>query len=554
MLSQLFIDNLAIIKKAEISLEKGFNVFTGETGAGKSIVIGAISAVIGGRMNKDIIRFGEEKGIVSAVFTELDDEIINFLCELGYECEKGDDLLISREVHPDKTKCRINGQPATVAMLKKIGDRLLHIHGQHDNQQLFSADYHRELIDEYSEVGDELLKYGEVYKQYLEADNNLNDMLLDNKSRNERIDLLTFQINELREADLKEGEEEILMQRRAAIGNVSKLTRLLGSAAEKLAGSPGIDELISELAHELSQLEEYLPNLSGAREVVDSFSDELRWIISDVTRAADSLEFDPDELDDIERRLDVMYRLKNKYGKSVNELISYYEVITEEHDRISNFEENLAKLKARKQELEAKTKKLAEQISKKRKAGAKKFCSKIVEELSELDMVGAMLEAKFEEKELSSNGADKVEFLISTNRGEKPKPISKIASGGEMSRLMLSIRAVLDNSEGSVTSIFDEVDSGVSGRAAQKIGRKLQKASKNQQILCVTHLSQVACFSDNHLLIHKFNVDDSTMTEIKPLNFEERISEIARINSGEDITELSLSTAREMLELNKRKD
>lgn len=554
MLSQLFIKNLAVIKQAEIRLGSGLNVFTGETGAGKSVLIGAISGVLGGRVSKDLIRSGESKAQISAVFTELEPAVYERLSSLGYETEEGEELLISREVSQSGTSCRINGSPATVAILKQLGETLVSIHGQHDNQVLFNIESHRKIIDGYAQLAEQLEQYKAAYDRYCQLEQKLKEMDLDERSRNERIDLLSFQTRELEEAALREGEEEALMARRATISNISKLTRLLGDGLEKLTGgeASGIDELVSDLQYDLEQLEEYMPHLSSARETVENFGYELREIVSAMRSAFDDLEFDPSELDDLESRLDLIYRLKKKYGRTEAQLIAYYEDAMEELDSITFSEERLEKMREERTKAYEVAVFEAAKLTQMRKDAAATLCKELGEQLADLDMLSVSICADFQSKELSSNGADRIEFLIATNRGEEAKPMAKIASGGELSRIMLALKNITNKGEGVATAIFDEVDSGVSGRAAQKIGRKLQQVASEQQIICVTHLSQVASFGDQHLLICKSVEGERTLTTIEPLDDEGRVREIARINSGENITELALSTAEEMLNLHKR--
>lgn len=550
MLSQLYIQNIAVIQKADIRLTKGLNVFTGETGAGKSILIGAIGAILGERTNKDLIRAGESKASISAVFCELPHSTAEYIRECGFEVEEDGELLISRDITASSNTCRINGKPATVAILKQIGERLVNIHGQQDNQMLYNSDNHRKIIDEYGSLAPNLEEYAAAYKQYRDTLEQIERLSTDEKAKAHKIDLLSYQIKEIEEAQLEAGEEQELAARRTVIKNASKLAESLSEAVEMLEGNDeqqGASDLLEGIADSLSKAARYMGRFAALSEKLSEYRYELEDIGSSVRSALEELEYDPHELDAIEQRLDTIYRLKKKYGSTEEEILTYLQKAQEELEDITFADAKLEALQKRREELHKSCLSLAAELTRQRKGWGDKLAAAIEEQLEDLDMKSVRLVVSITPRELSYSGADEIEFLISTNKGEEPKPMSKIASGGEISRIMLAIKTVTSGTEEIGTLIFDEVDSGVSGRAAQKIGAKLKQAATKHQVLCVTHLSQVAVYGEHHLLIDKQVHDERTYTEIIPLSAQERVREIARINSGETITELALDTAKEML-------
>lgn len=552
MLSQLYIQNIAVIQKADIHFTKGLNVFTGETGAGKSILIGAIGAILGERTNKDLIRGGESKASISAVFCDIPQSTAEFIRECGFEAEEDGELLISREITASSNTCRINGKPATVAILKQIGERLVNIHGQQDNHMLYNTDSHRKIIDAYGGLAPMLDEYTALYKQYRDVLGQIDRIATDEKVKAHKIDLLTYQIKEIEEAQVEVGEEQELSARRTVIKNASRLAESLSAALEMLEGSDnqqGAVDHMEGIAENLSRAARYMSKFSAISEKLSEYRYELEEVSSGVRNALEELEYDPHELDAIELRLDTIYRLKKKYGSSEEEILTYLQKAQEELEELAFSDAKLEALHKRSDELYKACVAMATDISLLRRSWGDKLAAAIEEQLEDLDMKSVRLVVAIAPRELSSSGADEIEFLISTNKGEEPKPMSKIASGGEISRIMLAIKTVTSGNEEIGTLIFDEVDAGVSGRAAQKIGAKLKQAAANHQVLCVTHLSQVAVYGEHHLLIDKQVDDERTYTQIVPLSPQERVREIARINSGELITELALDTAKEMLGL-----
>lgn len=548
MLSQLSITNIAVIQKADIEFKKGFNVFTGETGAGKSILIGAIGAVLGARTSKDLIRTGENKASVSALFTGLSDSVCKKLNELGVEAEG--ELLIERDITADSTTCRVNGRLSTVAMLKSIGSLLIHIHGQQDSQLLSAPETHLGFVDSFGELDGLVSEYRESYDKLCEIKRALSEIETDEAAKARKIDLLQYQIDEIDAAGLTDGEEEELLSRRKLIRNSEHLSELLFGCKTMLVGGDeqqGAVSLIMEAAHSLEEAAKYIGELSEAAQSASGFGYELEDISEQIRHQLDLLEFDPNELNDIEERLDLINRLKRKYGGSVAEIIAFGEKAREQLDEINFSEQRMEKLKAELDSARQAAEQLANKLTEARKAAAERFISEVKAQLRDLDMPAAEMDIEFRSRPLCENGADEAEFLLSVNPGEALKPLCKIASGGEMSRIMLGIKNVLSDREDISTLIFDEVDTGISGRAAQKVGAKLSQAAKSRQVICVTHLAQVAAFGSRHLLIEKQVREGRTFTEITPLDNEGRARELARIMNGEPITELALQNARELL-------
>ena len=505
MLSQLFIQNIAVIEKVQVAFEKGLNVFTGETGAGKSIVIDAINAVLGNRTSRDLVRTGAPKALVTALFEGIGDETKEQLLSMGFEPEEDGSLLLSREISADgKTSCKIGGRPSTVSILREVAQSLINIHGQHDNQSLLLPEQHLVYIDQFGKTAALLKEYRVEYAYYVELQRKLRQLQTDEREKAQRTDLLSYQINEISSAALFPDEEEELQSAKKKIQNSVKIIEALHIAHDLLQGteeSDGILSMLDQTQEQFQMLEVYYPQIKSDR-ILD-MRYELEEVRENLRDALSDAEMDPAELDRIEERLDLIFRLKRKYGGSVEEILAFKERAQQELDSIVHAEELQAKLEKEHGQSEARLIKLAKQLSEKRKSAAKQFEDQVCAELTFLDMPSVRFIVHAETGELDETGIDRMEFYISTNPGEPPKPIGKIASGGELSRIMLSLKNVIAEGDRVGTLIFDEVDTGVSGRAAQKIGRKLKQASAGRQIICVTHLAQVAAFADTHLLIAK---------------------------------------------------
>ena len=547
MLTSLKIENVAIIESAAIEFGCGLNVLTGETGAGKSIVIDSINAILGERTSREIIRTGAQSAKVYAVFEDVNEKVKAFLDENGIDCEDGV-LIINRTLNRDgKNICRLNGAPVTVSMLRELGGELIDIHGQHDSQSLLSPEKHCGFVDGFAENADLISDYREKYRRLCEIRNSLKKLTTDESSKSQRIDFLTYQIDELEKSDITPGERDELKARKALINNSQKVMESLNTAYMALkADGAGID-MISNAESEISNASEYMESLGEASEKITDIRYELDDIAELVRDAMSEIEFDPSELDDIEERLDLLYRLSKKYGETEEEMLDYLAKAREELDSIAFSEEKVKELQKQEKTALAEAEAAADRLTESRKTAGEKLSKAICSELEFLDMPNVRFVAKIEDIGLTENGRDSVEFLISANVGEEPKPLAKIASGGELSRIMLAIKNVLAETDGVDTMIFDEIDTGVSGRAAQKIAMKLRSASKGRQVICVTHLAQIAAQGDVHLYISKSVSDGKTYTNIKSLIEEERVSEIARIMGGMEITQLQLESAREML-------
>ena len=549
MLSQLFIQNIAVIEKVQVAFEKGLNVFTGETGAGKAIVIDAINAVLGNRTSRDLVRTGAPKALVTALFEGIGDETKEQLLSMGFEPEEDGSLLLSREISADgKTSCKIGGRPSTVSILREVAQSLINIHGQHDNQSLLLPEQHLVYIDQFGKTAALLKEYRVEYAYYVELQRKLRQLQTDEREKAQRTDLLSYQINEISSAALFPDEEEELQSAKKKMQNSVKIIEALHIAHDLLQGteeSDGILSMLDQTQEQFQMLEVYYPQIKSDR-ILD-MRYELEEVRENLRDALSDAEMDPAELDRIEERLDLIFRLKRKYGGSVEEILAFKERAQQELDSIVHAEELQAKLEKEHGQSEARLIKLAKQLSEKRKSAAKQFEDQVCAELTFLDMPSVRFIVHAETGELDETGIDRMEFYISTNPGEPPKPIGKIASGGELSRIMLSLKNVIAEGDRVGTLIFDEVDTGVSGRAAQKIGRKLKQASAGRQIICVTHLAQVAAFADTHLLIAKTVRDGHTFTTVNALPQEERVQELARIMGGENLTPTVLASARELI-------
>lgn len=552
MLSQLYIENIAVIQKATIQLEQGFHVFTGETGAGKTILISAINAVLGARTSRGIIRSGENKAVVSALFTGIAGEVARQVEELGYPVEDGQ-LMVHREMDAGGSgSCRINGRPATTALLRQISSLLIDIHGQRDSQELLSAEKHMAFVDGFGGLEEEAAAYRKVYNKLQEAREKLDSLQMDESYKLQRQDLLQYQLGEIEGANLTAGEEEDLLSQREIIRNSEKITEALGSGYQLLTGGEegmGLVSALGDLTEELDTASRFIEELEEYQGKVQDLRYDLEELASTLRGYLDDYNFDPRQLDRIESRLDLLYRLKKKYGATVEEIIAYGEKCAQELDELTFADERAEQLRGEVERLTAQAEKLAAGLTAGRQKAGERFVQSIQKELTDLDMPAVRLTLRLTTRELGPSGKDGVEFLLAANPGEEPKPLSKTASGGELSRVMLAIKNVLAGRGGVGTVIFDEIDTGVSGRAAQKIGMKLGQVARSRQVICVTHLAQVAAYAGSHSRIYKMVEGERTYTHVEELSREERVKELARINVGENITSTALDSAREMLTL-----
>ena len=552
MLSQLYIENIAVIRQATIDFQQGFHVFTGETGAGKTILISAINAVLGGRTFKEIIRTGETRATVSALFTEISEELCTKIEVLGYPLEDNQ-LLVQREIDlSGKGQCRLDGRPATAAMLREVCSLLIDIHGQHDNQELLSAEKHLGFLDSYGAYPQEMAAYTAAYERMCECAARLDKLQMDESYKLQRMDILQFQIKEIGDAKLTDGEEERLVEQQKRIRNAERITESLGAVYTLLNGNGeemrGVLEALEEVSTELDTAAKYLTEFGGYSE---KLSDAYYMLEELGSRARDTLEdadFDPRQLDAIESRLDTIYKLKKKYGNSIAEILEYFERISEEYQSLELSDELTAHLQRELDEANLVLHTVAEALTACRLAAAAEFSERVEQELAYLDMAGVRFSITRREKPYGPTGADEMEFMICTNTGEEAKPLAKIASGGELARIMLAIKNVLAEKDGIGTIIFDEVDTGVSGRAAQKIGKKLAEVARHRQVICVTHLAPVAACAAHHYRIYKTVEDGRTFTRVEELTRPQRVQELARIMVGENITDSALKSAEEMLE------
>lgn len=550
MLKELFIKNIAVIKQTDICFSEGLNVFTGETGAGKSIIIDSINAVLGQRVSRDLVRTGETRAQITAVFSGLSTTTLELLDQMGYEADEGE-LMISREISVDgKGTCRLCGRPIGVTMLREIGNTLINIHGQHDSQYLLNKEKHIDFLDSFAQLDTLYDRYRDCFSQLIAMRRELNSLNVDEAEKARQIDLLEYQINEIEQVELVPGEEEELADRRNMIRNAEKICLSLDEAHEQIAGGEertGALELIQNAAAELEEAARYVETLIPISSQLTEMGYELEDSLMGINDARLGMEYDPGELEEIEARLDLIYRLKRKYGGDIEEILQNLSLYKKQLEKITLSDEKKESLNQSYKEMLLQAKNLADQLSKERKAAARRFEKQVEGELSFLDMPSVKFTISILPCKLGAKGLDDVEFMISTNPGEPPKPIAKIASGGELSRIMLSIKNVISDKDDVPTLIFDEVDTGVSGSAAEKIGRKLRQVSKGRQVICVTHLAQIAALCDHHLLIQKQVKDDHTFTQVTELDHPGRVREIARIMSGVDVSELSLQNAEEML-------
>lgn len=549
MLSNLQIENIAVIKSASIDFENGFNVMTGETGAGKSIVIDSLNAILGERTSRELIRSGADSASVCAEFQIVGDNVKNELEKLGIE--KDDTLIVSRKLTPDgKNVCRINGMPATVSMLKALGVQLVNIHGQLDNQSLLSPETHCSFIDKLAGSGRELNEFKELYSLYIKNENELKSLNTDVNEKNRRLDILNYQIEEIQKADIRPGEKDELTEKLGFLRNAEKVLDLLHTAYAALNGDgemPGAADIAADAASKLLSAADYSSDFAETANGVNDAAMNLSAYTEELRDKIYSLDYDPNETERAEERLDVIYRLSQKYGDSEEDILAYLENAEKERDTLSFSDERAEQLRAETEKAYNEALAAAKKLSEIRIEAGKKFSADVERELAFLDMPSVKFIVNDSVGELYENGIDNIEFLLSANAGEEPKPLSKIASGGELSRIMLAIKCVLSELDDIDTLIFDEIDSGVSGRAALKIAAKMKELSKTHQVICVTHLAQIAAFADEHKLISKEEKDGRTYTCIASLDYNGRKYELARIMGGLTVTQSILNSAEELL-------
>ena len=549
MLSNLQIENIAVIKSASIDFENGFNVMTGETGAGKSIVIDSLNAILGERTSRELIRSGADSASVCAEFQNVGDNVKNELEKLGIE--KDDTLIVSRKLTPDgKNVCRINGMPATVSRLKALGVQLVNIHGQLDNQSLLSPETHCSFIDKLAGSGRELNEFKELYSLYIKNENELKSLNTDVNEKNRRLDILNYQIEGIQKADIRPGEKDELTEKLGFLRNAEKVLDLLHTAYAALNGDgemPGAADIAADAASKLLSAADYSSDFTETANGVNDAAMNLSAYTEELRDKIYSLDYDPNETERAEERLDVIYRLSQKYGDSEEDILAYLENAEKERDALSFSDERAEQLRAETEKAYNEALAAAKKLSEIRIEAGKKFSADVERELAFLDMPSVKFIVNDSVGKLYENGIDNIEFLLSANAGEEPKPLSKIASGGELSRIMLAIKCVLSELDDIDTLIFDEIDSGVSGRAALKIAAKMKELSKTHQVICVTHLAQIAAFADEHKLISKEEKDGRTYTCIASLDYNGRKYELARIMGGLTVTQSILNSAEELL-------
>ena len=547
MLRLLHIENIAVIEQADILFEDGFNVMTGETGAGKSIVIDAISAILGERAYRDMIRTGMNKASVRAVFDRVPK--LDWFSENDIPYE--DEITVQREIFLDgKNLCKVNGLPVSVSVLKKLGLQLINIHGQHDSAALFDENYHLSFLDDYACNEQLLEEYGEKYRAMQSLKHEIEHLSMDEGEKLRRMETLKYQIDEISRAELTIGEDEALESKRKLAQNAEKLADGLQDAALGLDGdddTEGAAAMLAQAERALSKIARYDESLSQIHDLVADLMYQAQDAAEQVKDKIYSLSYSADELERIEERLDTIYRLRRKYGATCEDILAYLERAKKELDEIEFADERMAQLQRKLQKAEQEACAMAQRLREARKQASVTLTERVLKELSDLDMKKVQFACQFTETELSQNGADAVAFYMSANLGEALKPLNKVASGGELARIMLAMKNVLAERDHVPTLIFDEVDTGVSGRAAQHVAEKLRAVSKNKQVLCVTHLPQLAALADTHFLIEKSEHDGRTFTAVTPLDFEGRKRELARIIGGSSITETMLQSAAEML-------
>ena len=549
MLSLLHIENIAVIESADISFDQGFNVLTGETGAGKSIVIDAISAILGERAYRDMIRTGTNKASVRAVFTDV--PALSWFADNGVEYDP--ETVIQREIHLDgKNVCRVNGSLVSVSILRKLGMQLINIHGQHDSATLFDEDNHLTFLDAFADNEGLRADYSEKYEAVAKLRREIDRMTMDEGEKLRRMETLKYQIAEIEKADLEAGEDEALEERRKILQNAEKLSNGMDTAVECLYGgdeSEGASGLLAQAEYALARLAKFSDSFAEMHDRVADLMYQVQDVAEAVRDARDDLSYSADELEQIESRLDTIHKLRRKYGVTCEDILNYLDKAKKELDDIEFADDHLERLKKNLKKAEKTAWEAAKALRKNRKETAVYMAERILTELAQLDMPRVQFSCEFTEIDLTANGADTVAFYMSANAGEALKPMSKVASGGELARIMLAMKNVLAEKDQVNTLIFDEVDTGVSGRAAQKVAEKLRSVAAHKQVLCVTHLPQLAALANTHLLIAKSERDGRTYTSVTPLDLEGRKKELARIIGGTNITETTLKSAEEMLRL-----
>lgn len=550
MLKTLDIENIAVIEKASVNFSGGLNVLTGETGAGKSIVVDSINAIMGERTSRELVRYGADNAYVSAYFDDICDSALNKLKEFDIELEEDNSLLITRKISANgKSLCKVNGKTVTVSMLKEICSYLVNVHGQHDSQALLNPDLQYNYIDMLLEDKSVLSDYKETFKKLISVRRKLKSFAKNEDNKESLLELLNFQIEELEKADIKVGEREELTQKRALIQKSEDIIKSLNLAISVINGDDeniGIEQACADVSRTLFKFDE----TKDVYDVFNDINDKLELAKDKAEALLLSIDFSPGEIEMIDEKLDLYYKFSNKYGQTEQEMLDYLEKAKERRNSILFADEELNRLNEEYENLLNITVKLADKLSAERKKNAKIFEEKVKKELAFLDMPKMQFYVDFNKGNLSSTGYDKIEFLISANPGEPPKSLSKVASGGELSRIMLAIKNIISYNDTIGTLIFDEIDTGVSGRASQKIGLKLKSVSKNTQVICVTHSAQIASNADEHFLIQKKFNDNKTFTCVTPLDFEGRKQELARIMGGLEITDTLLQSAEELLNQN----
>ena len=551
MLSSLQIENVAVIQKAEVHFKTGLNVLTGETGAGKSILIDSINAILGNRTSKDLVRTGASKAVIRAAFEQVPDAVLNSLEKAGYE--RSDALMLSREITAEgKSTCRINGMPATASVLRELCGGLININGQHDSVGLLNPARHLGILDDYAQNDAEFQEYYVLYRELVRIKRELDAMITDEAEKQRKIDLLSYQVQEIEDAGLTAGEEQTLESRRKILANASAIRDKIAQSYALLSGddeSSGAVDLLGEASHAIDTAAQLDDALAAASSQLLDLYYNAKDVAADLIGRLDSYDTNDAELDEIEQRLDLIYKLKRKYGDTVEDVIEFGQNAREELERIQSSQERHDHLQAEKRRLYALAREKAEALTQTRLNAFEALNKRISGTLDFLNMPGVRMTLRHTRGPLASHGQDSIEFYISTNPGEAPKPLAKIASGGELSRITLAIKNAMADKDAVPTVIYDEIDSGVSGKAAGRIGEVLRQSAQGHQILCITHTAQIAALADCHLLIQKNVANDRTYTEIHPLDEEGRVEALARLISGDHVTDISRANAREMLGL-----
>ena len=556
MLSSLQIENVAVIQKAEVHFEPGLNVLTGETGAGKSILIDSINAILGNRTSKDLVRTGAAKAVIRAAFEQVPPAVLDKLEQSGYE--RSEALLLSREITAEgKSSCRINGMPATAAILRELCGGLININGQHDSVGLLNPAHHLDILDDYAQNRTVFQEYYTLYRELVRVKRELDALITDETEKQRKIDLLQYQVQEIEDAGLTAGEEQTLENRRKVLSNASAIRDRLAQSYALLSGSDdaaGAVDLLGEASNAVDAAAQLDPALAAAAGQLLDLYYNAKDVAADLIGQLDAYDTNDAELDEVEQRLDLLYRLKRKYGSTVEDVISFGQKAREELDNIQNSQQRHDALQAEKLRLYAKAREKAEVLTQTRLKAFEELNTRISGTLDFLNMPGVRMTLRHTRGPLASHGQDSIEFYISTNPGEAPKPLAKIASGGELSRITLAIKNAMADKDAVPTVIYDEIDSGVSGKAAGRIGEVLRQSAQGHQILCITHTAQIAALADCHLLIQKNVSNERTYTEIHPLDENGRVEALARLISGDHVTELSRANAREMLQERKYSD